>query len=142
SDSAIATFHPSPTPTWPTIPAVRTSPCTSCPTPPTATTSPPPELSSGTASASGLANRQDLEGLSKKPAAQARRRRQKHSRGVHSALPHAGRCEDVAVGSPQTLSEGDRRIVAAWAAGCAERVLWLFEAEAPQDRRPRDAIAR
>jgi hypothetical protein len=46
------------------------------------------------------------------------------------------------VRSPQTLSERDRRIVAAWAADCAERVLWLFEAEAPQDRRPRDAIAR
>jgi hypothetical protein len=46
------------------------------------------------------------------------------------------------MGSAQTLSEGDRRIVAAWAADCAERVLWLFEAEAPQDRRPRDAIAR
>lgn len=46
------------------------------------------------------------------------------------------------MGSPQTLSERDRRIVAAWAADCAERVLWLFEAEAPEDRRPRDAIAR
>jgi hypothetical protein len=44
--------------------------------------------------------------------------------------------------SPQTLSEADRRIVAGWAADCAARVLWLFEAEAPQDRRPRDAIAR
>jgi hypothetical protein len=44
--------------------------------------------------------------------------------------------------SPQTLSEVDRRIVAAWAADCAERVLWLFEAEAPDDPRPRDAIAR
>jgi hypothetical protein len=46
------------------------------------------------------------------------------------------------VGSPQTLSEADRRIVAAWAADCAERVLGLFEAEAPEDPRPRDAIAR
>jgi hypothetical protein len=46
------------------------------------------------------------------------------------------------VGSPQTLSEGDRRIVASWAADCAERVLWLFEAQAPEDRRPREAIAR
>lgn len=46
------------------------------------------------------------------------------------------------MGSPQTLSESDRRSVAAWAADCAERVLWLFEAEAPHDRRPRDAIAR
>jgi Imm-5 like putative immunity protein len=46
------------------------------------------------------------------------------------------------VGSPQTLSAADRRIVAVWAADCAERVLPLFEAEAPGDRRPRDAIAR
>jgi immunity protein 5 of polymorphic toxin system len=44
--------------------------------------------------------------------------------------------------SPQTLSEADRRIVAAWAADCAERVLGVFEAEAPGDSRPRDAIAR
>jgi hypothetical protein len=47
-----------------------------------------------------------------------------------------------AVGSPQTLREADRRIVAGWAADCAQRVLWLFEAEAPGDSRPRDAIAR
>jgi hypothetical protein len=46
------------------------------------------------------------------------------------------------VSSPQTLSEADRRIVAAWAADCAERVLGLFEAQAPGDSRPREAIAR
>ena len=46
------------------------------------------------------------------------------------------------MGSPQTLSETDRRIVALWAAACAERVLGVFEAEAPRDSRPRDAIAR
>lgn len=46
-----------------------------------------------------------------------------------------------AVGSPQTLSETDRRIVALWAADCAGRVLGIFEAEAPGDSRPRDAIA-
>ena len=46
------------------------------------------------------------------------------------------------MGSPQTLSEADRRIVAVWAADCAERVLGLFEAQAPGDSRPRDAIAR
>lgn len=45
-------------------------------------------------------------------------------------------------GSPQTLSEADRRLVAAWAADCAERVLGLFEAEAPADQRPRALIAR
>jgi len=44
--------------------------------------------------------------------------------------------------SPQSLSESDRRIVAAWAADCAERVLPLFEAEAPGDDRPRDGISR
>lgn len=47
-----------------------------------------------------------------------------------------------AMGSAQALSQGDRRIVAGWAADCAERVLWLFEAQAPDDTRPRDAIAR
>lgn len=46
------------------------------------------------------------------------------------------------MGSPQTLSEADRRVVAVWAADCAERVLWLFEAEAPGDGRPRDALER
>ncbi|WP_440709930.1 putative immunity protein [Herbiconiux sp. YIM B11900] len=44
--------------------------------------------------------------------------------------------------SSQTLGEHDRRLVAAWAADCAERVLPLFEAEAPEDGRPGDAIAR
>ncbi|GAB3797525.1 hypothetical protein GCM10028798_08900 [Humibacter antri] len=43
--------------------------------------------------------------------------------------------------SPQSLSETDRRIVAAWAADCAERVLPLFEAETDDDR-VRDAIER
>jgi hypothetical protein len=36
----------------------------------------------------------------------------------------------------------ERRVVAAWAADCAERVLGLFETEAPRDSRPRDSIAR
>jgi hypothetical protein len=44
--------------------------------------------------------------------------------------------------SPQTLTEEDRRLVAAWAADCAGRVLPLFEAEAPDDDRARDGIAR
>jgi hypothetical protein len=46
------------------------------------------------------------------------------------------------VGSSQTLSEADRRVVAAWAADCAERVLAVFEAVSPDDDRPRDAIER
>jgi hypothetical protein len=44
--------------------------------------------------------------------------------------------------SPQTLSDAERRTVAAWAADCAEHVLPFFEAEAPGDSRPHDAIAR
>lgn len=44
--------------------------------------------------------------------------------------------------SAQALSERDRRQVAAWAADCADRVLVVFETEAPEDDRPRDAIAR
>jgi hypothetical protein len=39
-----------------------------------------------------------------------------------------------------TLSEDDRRVLAVWAAYCAERTLHLFEAEAPSDSRPREAI--
>jgi hypothetical protein len=46
------------------------------------------------------------------------------------------------VGFSTTLSEADRRILAAWAVKCAQRVLGLFEAEAPDDAGPRDAIAR
>lgn len=48
----------------------------------------------------------------------------------------------AAMASLQSLSESDRRTVAAWAADCAERVLAVFEAEAPADGRPREAIAR
>jgi hypothetical protein len=44
--------------------------------------------------------------------------------------------------SAQTLDLGDRRLLAAWAADCAERVLPLFGAMAPDDTRPRDGIAR
>ena len=46
------------------------------------------------------------------------------------------------MGSPQSLSEVDRRAVAAWAADCAEHVLAIFEADAPDDGRPRALVAR
>ena len=46
------------------------------------------------------------------------------------------------VRSPQTLSEADRRLLAAWAADCAEHVVGLFEDEASHDGRPRALIAR
>jgi len=39
-----------------------------------------------------------------------------------------------------TLSLDDRRLLGSWAADCAERVVTLFEAKAPSDTRPREAI--
>ncbi|KAF2420392.1 putative immunity protein [Microbacterium sp. B35-30] len=39
-----------------------------------------------------------------------------------------------------TLTDEDHRLLAEWAALCAERVLPLFEREQPGDSRPRDAI--
>ncbi|WP_342767026.1 putative immunity protein [Acidipropionibacterium virtanenii] len=46
------------------------------------------------------------------------------------------------MGSPQTLDDTDRRLVSLWAADCAERVLPLFEVEAPDDDRASDGIER
>jgi hypothetical protein len=40
-----------------------------------------------------------------------------------------------------TLTDPDHRLLALWAASCAEHVLGLFEAARPDDPRPRDAIA-
>jgi hypothetical protein len=42
--------------------------------------------------------------------------------------------------NPITLSLDDRRLFGSWAADSAERVLPLFQAKAPSDSRPRDAI--
>lgn len=39
-----------------------------------------------------------------------------------------------------TLSEADHRLLALWAADCAEHVLPLFEREQPGDLRPRQAV--
>ncbi|MER6397226.1 putative immunity protein [Kitasatospora sp. NPDC001603] len=39
-----------------------------------------------------------------------------------------------------TISDEDRRLLGAWTADCAERVLPLFEARAPADTRPGEAI--
>lgn len=44
--------------------------------------------------------------------------------------------------SKQTLAEAEPRRLAAWAAGCAEHVLPLFETAVSSDCRPRDLIAR
>jgi hypothetical protein len=42
--------------------------------------------------------------------------------------------------SPQTLGVDDRRVVASWAADCADSVLGIFEAVAPGDLRVRAAL--
>src|ERR1051326_111198 len=39
-----------------------------------------------------------------------------------------------------TLTDSDHRLLALWAATCAEHVLHLFEAVQPTDMRPREAI--
>ena len=39
-----------------------------------------------------------------------------------------------------TLTDDDHRLLALWAATCAEHVLDLFESAQPDDPRPRDAI--
>jgi len=41
-----------------------------------------------------------------------------------------------------TLTDADHRLLALWAAGCAEHVLNLFEAVRPDDSRPRHAIGQ
>lgn len=44
--------------------------------------------------------------------------------------------------SIQTLSDPDRRLIARWALACAERVLPLFDADAPSRDEIRDAVER
>jgi hypothetical protein len=39
-----------------------------------------------------------------------------------------------------TLEDSDHRLLALWAAACAEHVLDLFESVRPGDPRPRDAV--
>ncbi|MBA3908079.1 MAG: hypothetical protein H0X35_15585 [Pseudonocardiales bacterium] len=39
-----------------------------------------------------------------------------------------------------TLTDADHRLLALWAASCAEHVLHLFESAYPEDSRPREAI--
>ncbi len=51
-----------------------------------------------------------------------------------------GSTVDVVASSRQTLSVEERRLVAAWAADCAEHVLAIFQAAEPADARVRNAI--
>jgi hypothetical protein len=57
-------------------------------------------------------------------------------------LTHGGRRSGAArTPGALTLSEDDRRVLAGWAADCAQQALPLLETHAPDDMRPRDAIA-
>lgn len=55
-------------------------------------------------------------------------------------LPKARDPRLVTVRRGGTLTDADHRLLALWAAACAEHVLPLFEAVRPGDRRPREAI--
>jgi hypothetical protein len=55
---------------------------------------------------------------------------------------HGVAWQDSTVTSTQTLSDSERRILAQWAADCAERVLPLFEADASSEDLIRDALVR
>ena len=46
----------------------------------------------------------------------------------------------ITVGRGGTLTDKDHRLLASWAADCAERVLPIFERASPNDDRPRRAI--
>ena len=55
-------------------------------------------------------------------------------------LPKARDPRLVTIRRGGTLTESDHRLIALWAASCAEHVLGLFESARPEDRRPRYAI--
>ncbi|WP_322919833.1 putative immunity protein [Nocardioides renjunii] len=55
-------------------------------------------------------------------------------------LPEVRDPRMVTVRRGGTLTDEDHRLLARWAADCAEHVLPLFEAVRPQDVRPREAI--
>ena len=57
-------------------------------------------------------------------------------------LPRVRDARLITVRRGGTLTDDDHRLLALWAAACAEHVLHLFESVQPSDRRPRQAIER
>ena len=55
-------------------------------------------------------------------------------------LPHVRDPRLVTIRRGGSLTDADHRLLALWAATCAEHVLHLFEQEQPSDRRPREAV--
>lgn len=64
-----------------------------------------------------------------------------HANDLHASQPYPSADSVRTMGrSTQTLSIDDRRLVAVWAADCAERVLGIYEDAVPGDARVRAAI--
>jgi hypothetical protein len=55
-------------------------------------------------------------------------------------LPKHRDARFIATGRGGTLTDSDHRLLALWAAACAEHVLHLFESVQPSDPRPRQAV--
>ena len=55
-------------------------------------------------------------------------------------LPKVRDARFITIRRGGTLTDPDHRLLALWAAACAEHVLGLFEAAQPHDPRPREAV--
>jgi hypothetical protein len=55
-------------------------------------------------------------------------------------LPKVRDARFVTIRRGGTLTDSDHRLLALWAASCAEHVLDLFESAQPEDSRPREAV--
>lgn len=71
---------------------------------------------------------------------QDRLRRTENWQGVRVILPGVRDPLLVTIRRGGTLTDADHRLLALWAAACAEHVLHLFEEQAQADPRPRQAI--
>ncbi len=60
--------------------------------------------------------------------------------GATMILPKVRDPHFITIRRGGTLTDSDHRLLALWAAACAEHVLHLFESVRPSDSRPRQAI--
>ena len=63
-----------------------------------------------------------------------------HEHGDTVILPKDRDPRFITIRRGGTLTDSDHRLLALWAAACAEHVLHLFESVQPSDPRPRQAI--
>src|SRR5262245_42757924 len=69
-------------------------------------------------------------------------RQKRAERALGVILPKERDPRFVTIRRGGTLTDADHRLLALWAAACAEHVLDRFEAAQPEDPRPRQAIAQ